>query len=42
MSMVVTLSGGRVTVSEVPEAGCVPSGTGWMGLWLCAEVAVIW
>jgi hypothetical protein len=42
MSMVVTLSGGRVTVREVPEAGWVPAGTGWMGLWFWAEAAVIW
>lgn len=40
--MVVTLSGGSVTVSDVPEAACVPAGTGWIGLWPCVVVAVIW
>ena len=42
MSMVVTLSAGSVTVSEAPETDCVPAATGWMGLWPCAEAAVIW
>ena len=41
MSMVVTLSAGRVTVNELPDAAFVPAETGWIGLCPCVDVAVI-
>jgi len=39
--MVVTLSGGSVTVSLDPRGVRVPAATGWIGLWLAEVVAVI-